>query len=165
MAFRKLKPNLQLSSLWLCAKGRKKIIISTMSRSNKVLGPMFCFADSSKICNASSNNAEILISNMSECSCFMKQTYCGKWPASLSPLTAVVARGQCNWIFLLYIYYIYIVEMATLPIRTALKGSLDLVRQGSLDPFEKVRHTTEDWAEKKVTTTRQSKQYTERSVE
>ena len=34
-----------------------------------------------------------------------------------------------------------------------------------LTRFEKIRHTTEDWAEKKVTKTRQSRQCTERSVE
>ena len=65
------------------------------------------------------------------------------------------------------------VEVVTLPIGIALDGSLDLDRQDSLTwfdmalftRFEKVGHTTEDWAEKKVTTTRQSRQYTRRSVE
>ena len=70
--------------------------------------------------------------------------------------------------------YIYILlRWRPLPIGTALNGSLDLVRQASLDlvrqdsltwfdkalfiRFEKVRHTTEDWVEKKFTTTKESR--------
>ena len=77
--------------------------------------------------------------------------------------------------------WVRVLRWRSLPIGTALKGSLDLVRQGSLDlvrqdsliwfdkalltRFEKVRHSMEDWAEKKFTTTRQSRQYTKGSVE